>query len=312
MERVEPAAVVVRGLRKRFGAVRAVDGVDLEVPAGQVVALLGPNGAGKTTTVEAMLGLRVPDEGMVRLFGLEPRQALDEGAVGAVLQSGALIQGATVGELIRAVAALYRAPVPVAEVVARAGLDGLLRRRTDRLSGGQAQRVRFALALIGGPRLLVLDEPTAGLDVAARREFWASVREFVAGGPDGRGRRSVLFSTHYLEEADEMADRIVLLNAGRVVADGTAAAIRAVASYRVVRFTLSAVADPAPLELPAVNELERRGDTVVIRSGDSDQLLRALLARYPDARDIEVTAAPLADAFLALTSAGAPAGTEVA
>jgi ABC-2 type transport system ATP-binding protein len=317
METEGPPAVVVRGLRTCFGAVRAVDGVDLEVPAGQVVALLGPNGAGKTTTVESMLGLRAPDAGTVRLFGKAPRQALDDGAVGAVLQSGALIPGATVGELIRAVAALHRAPVPVDVVVARAGLDGLLRRRTDRLSGGQAQRVRFALALVGDPRLLVLDEPTSGLDVAARREFWSSVREFVAGGvggggPDGGGRRAVVFSTHYLEEADEMADRIVLLNAGRVVADGTAAAIRAVASYRVVRCTLPGVADAALRELPAVGELERRGDVVVLRSGDSDRLLRALLDRYPDARDVEVTAAPLADAFLALTSAGAPAAAEVA
>ena len=343
METEEPPAVLVRGLRKHFGAVRAVDGVDLEVPAGQVVALLGPNGAGKTTAVESVLGLRAPDAGTVRLFGKTPRRALDDGAVGAVLQAGALIPGATVGELVRAVAALHRAPVPVDVVVARAGLDGLLRRRTDRLSGGQAQRVRFAMALVGDPRLLVLDEPTAGLDVAARREFWSSVREFVAGGvrgggprgggsgvgssvgssggagggaggggAGGGGRRAVLFSTHYLEEADEMADRIVLLNAGTVVADGTAAAIRAVASYRVVRCTLPGVADAALRELPAVGELDRRGDVVVLRSGDSDRLLRALLERYPEARDVEVTAAPLADAFLALTSAGTPPRAEVA
>jgi ABC-2 type transport system ATP-binding protein len=340
-EKDDPPAVAVRGLRKHFGAVRAVDGVDLEVPAGQVVALLGPNGAGKTTTVEAVLGLRAPDAGTVRLFGRVPRQALDAGAVGAVLQAGALVSGATVGELVRAVAALHRRPAPLDVVVARAGLDGLLGRRTERLSGGQAQRVRFALALIGDPDLLVLDEPTAGLDVAARREFWASVREFVSGRPGGpagrpdtgsrrqlrsdtgsrrqlrsdtgsrrqlrsdtgsrRQLRSVVFSTHYLEEADEMADRIVLMSRGKIVADGTATAIKAVAAYRIVRCTLPAVDDAALAVLPGADAVERRGDAVSIRSGDSDRVLRALLAGYPQVRDIEVTAAPLADAFLALT-----------
>jgi ABC-2 type transport system ATP-binding protein len=223
-----------------------------------------------------------------------------------MLQTGGLPEGAKVTELIGLFRQLYHDRRSTAELLGLAGIGDLADRRVEQLSGGQAQRVRFALALVGDPRLLVLDEPTAGLDVAARREFWSSVREFVGGG------RSVLFSTHYLEEADEMADRIVLLNAGTVVADGTAAAIRAVASYRVVRCTLPGVADAAVRELPAVREVERRGDTVVIRSGDSDRLLRALLERYPEARDVEVTAAPLADAFLALTAAGAADRAEVA
>ncbi|MGA8114271.1 MAG: ABC transporter ATP-binding protein [Actinocatenispora sp.] len=292
-------AVTLHGIRKHYGDVVAVAGIDLTIPTGQVVALLGTNGAGKTTTVDIMLGLRRADAGTVRLFGQSPRRSLDAGDVGAVLQSGELISGATVEELLRAIAALHPHPLPVAQVAERAGLGDLLRRRTDRLSGGQAQRVRFAIALIGDPRLLVLDEPTAGLDVAARREFWLSVREYAGEG------RTVLFSTHYLEEADEMADRIVLINQGRVVADGPTTAIKAMTAARLVRCTLPGADRDELAALPGVSTVEVRGDSVLLRCADSDATLRALLSRYADARDIDVTSAPLADAFLALTATDA-------
>jgi ABC-2 type transport system ATP-binding protein len=285
-------AVVLQGIRQRYGDVTAVAGVDLSVPAGQVTALLGPNGAGKSTTVDILLGLRTPDAGDVRVFGRPPRQALDGGLVGAVLQDGRLLAGARVGELLRAVAALHRKPLPVERVADRAGVADLLGRRADRLSGGQAQRVRYALALVGDPSLLVLDEPTAGLDVQARREFWRSVRQY--GG-------TVLFSTHYLEEADEMADRIVVLDRGRVVADGSAPALRAAAGARQVRCVLPDVDDAALAALPGVSTVERHGDRVLLRCNDSDALVRALLAQYPAATGIEVSSAPLSEAFLALT-----------
>ncbi|HEY3506651.1 MAG TPA: ABC transporter ATP-binding protein [Actinocatenispora sp.] len=292
-------AVVLRGVRKRYGDVTAVAGVDLTIGAGEIVALLGPNGAGKSTTVDIMLGLRAPDAGDVRLYGTSPRRALDAGRVGAVLQDGELLPNATVGELLRAIAALQPHPLPLTEVAAAAGVTDLLRRRSDRLSGGQAQRVRFALALIGDPSLLVLDEPTAGLDVAARRDFWAAVRGYTGAG------RTVLFSTHYLEEADEVADRVILIDGGRVVADGPTTAIRAMGASRQVRCTLPD-ADRTALELlPGVTGVEVHGDAVVLRCGDSDATLRALLPAYPLAHDIEVSAAPLADAFLELTGAEA-------
>jgi len=298
----EPDAVLLRAIRKTYGQVTAVAGIDLTIGTGEVVALLGPNGAGKSTTLDIMLGLRALDAGQVRLYGDSPRRALDAGSVGAVLQTGELIGGALVGELLRAVAALQPHPLPVARVAATAGIGDLLRRRTDRLSGGQAQRVRFALALVGDPRLLVLDEPTAGLDVAARRAFWSAVREYAATG------RTVLFSTHYLEEADETADRIVLLDRGRIVADGPTTAIRAMTATRQVRCTLPD-ADPEALRaLPGATGVEVHGAVVLVRTTDSDATLRAMVSGYPAARDFEVAAAALTDAFLALTDRDEPAG----
>ncbi|MGC9665788.1 ABC transporter ATP-binding protein [Planosporangium sp. 12N6] len=290
-----PFAIEIRSLRRYYGAVRAVDGVDLSVRRGEVVALLGPNGAGKTTTLSALLGLSTPDRGQVALFGLNPRAAIAAGRVGAVLQDGALLTGVTVKELLSAMRALQPQPAVFDEVVEAAGVGDLLDRRVDRLSGGQAQRVRFALALVGTPDLLVLDEPTAGLDTAARRAFWTAVRGYAAAG------RTVLFSTHYLEEADEVADRIVLIAAGRVVADGPTTEIRAVAAARLIRATLPDADRAGLAALPGVTSVDVHGAAVTLRSTDSDTTLRTLLTAYPGARDIEVAAAPLADAVLALT-----------
>ncbi len=285
------AGVRLRGLTKSYGPVRAVAGIDLDVVAGETVALLGPNGAGKSTTVDLLLGLATPDAGTVEVFGRPPAAATRAGLVGAMLQSGGLISEVTVRELVTLAASLYPAPLPVAEVLELADLTDLAGRRTTALSGGQAQRVRYALALVPDPDLLVLDEPTAALDVAARRRFWSTLR---AAG------RTVLFATHHLEEADQQADRVVLLAGGRVVADGTPAAVRAVVGGRVVRATV-----PGELpDLPGVTAVERHGDAVTLHCTDSDAALRALLAAIPAARDIEVGGADLESAFLALTSGG--------
>jgi len=291
-------AVALTGLSKRFGSVTAVDSLDLTIAPGEVVALLGPNGAGKSTTIEMLLGLTRPDAGSVQLHGLAPADAIRAGSVGAMLQSGGLLPDLTVSEIVGLAASLHRRHRPVRDVLARAGVADLARRRVGQLSGGQQQRVRFAMALVADPDLIVLDEPTTGLDVEARRAFWASMHEETARG------RTVLFATHYLDEADAYADRIVLLRAGRVVADGTAAQIKAVVTGRHIRVTLDDP-DPAVLAtLPGVDSVEVRGETVRLVCHDSDTTLRALLS-IPDARDIEVTAQNLEDAFLALTVSGA-------
>ncbi|WP_459800035.1 ABC transporter ATP-binding protein [Herbidospora sp. RD11066] len=210
-------AIVIHGLRKAYRHVIAVDGLSLTVPQGQHLALLGPNGAGKTTTINVLLGLLPPDAGTAALFGQDPRPALRAGLVGVMQQDIGMPPRVTVRELIRFARAVYPAPLPYDDIVAQTGLTGLDRQRVDRLSGGQRQRVRFAMALAGDPKLLVLDEPTAGLDVEARREFWDGLS---AAG------RTVVFSTHYLDEADRFADRIVVMNHGRIVADGTGEAIK--------------------------------------------------------------------------------------
>ncbi|GLZ28328.1 ABC transporter ATP-binding protein [Lentzea sp. NBRC 105346] len=289
------AAVAISGLHKGFGEVRAVDGVDLLISPGEVVALLGPNGAGKSTTVDMMLGLTRPDRGSVSIFGRAPRAAVSAGVIGAMPQSGSLLEDATVAETVGLIAALHRAPLPVATALERAGVADLADRRCTRLSGGQKQRVRFALALVSDPDLLVLDEPTVAMDVETRREFWRSMREYTSGG------RTVLFATHYLEEAEEYADRVVLMRSGRVVADGSVAQVRAAVSGRTLRAVVPGVRRSVVAGLPGVRGAETRGEQVSLTCSDSDAALRALLAAFPDAHDIEISALGLEDAFLALT-----------
>ncbi len=293
-----PAPVVqLSGLRKNFGRTRAVDGVDLRIDSGEVVALLGPNGAGKTTTVDLLLGLIRPDAGEVTLFGVAPREAAGAGRVGAMLQLGGLLPDLTVRELVDMMCHLYPRPQRVDAVLERAGIEEIARRRTNQLSGGQKQRVRFALALASDPDLLVLDEPTAAMDVESRRAFWHSTRAWAAGGG------TVLFATHYLEEADAFADRIVLLRHGSVVADGPTGEIKALAGGRTIRATLPDRRMRERLgDLPGVAAAEVHGETVVLTCPDSDAVLRALLHRCPEARDIEVSGAGLEEAFLALTT----------
>ena len=285
------------GVERSFGTVRAVAGVSLAVDEGEVVALLGPNGAGKTTTIEILLGLINADHGDVSLFGGSPDKAIAEGLVGAMLQDGGLMTGVSVAELLNMLRTQYPDPVTVDRALALTGLVGLERRRVDRLSGGQTQRLRAACALIGNPRFVVLDEPTVAMDVEARHGFWTAMRSLAAEG------RTILFSTHYLEEADEFADRVVVLGGGRVLADSSPSAIKSTVGLRVVRCTLAG-ADEYTLEsMPGVQSLRVHHERVELRTTDSDATLRALLGAFSEAWDLDVVGAGLEDAFLALTAA---------
>ena len=294
--------IELRGATKTFRTsgvvVPAVRGIDLSIAAGETVALLGPNGAGKSTTIDMLLGLIAPDGGTVSLFGRSPAEAVAAGQIGAMLQVGALIRDVTPRELLTLMAALHPNPLGVQETLELTGLTVIADRRSQKLSGGQAQRVRFALALVSDPALLILDEPTVGMDVEARRGFWASVREFAARG------KTVIFATHYLEEADAYADRVVLMAHGRVVADGPTSEIRARVGSRTIRATLPD-ADPAVLaSLPGVTAADRRGEAVALICSDSDAAIRSLLAAFPKARDIEIAGAGLEEAFVQLTGDG--------
>ncbi|MEA2190591.1 MAG: type transport system ATP-binding protein [Solirubrobacteraceae bacterium] len=298
-----PTAFTLSGLTKSFrtphGVVHAVRGIDVSVAAGETVALLGPNGAGKSTTIDLLLGLLRPDAGEVRLLDRTPTAAVDAGLVGAMLQSGGqLIRDLSVHELVAMMASLYPSPMDVGEVLELTGIADIADRRTQKLSGGQTQRVRFAVALVSDPELLVLDEPTVAMDVEGRHGFWTAMRAFAARG------KTVVFATHYLEEADAYADRAVLMAHGRVVADGPTTAIRARVGMRTIRATLAAAglrADAAALaELPGVATAERHGDVVILRCSDSDAAIRALLERH-DPKDIEISSAGLEEAFLELT-----------
>ncbi|GMA38826.1 ABC transporter ATP-binding protein [Mobilicoccus caccae] len=292
-------AVHVSGLVKTFPAPRggtpieAVRGVDLHIERGEVVALLGPNGAGKTTLLDMVLGFTEPDAGTLAVLGDAPAEAIARGGVSSVMQTGGLLPLLTVGETLDMVADLYGRRDAVAR---RAGVASLLRRRVSKCSGGEQQRLRFALALLPDPELLLLDEPTTGLDVSGRRAFWDAIRA------DADSGRTIVFATHYLAEADDIADRIVLLSGGRIVADGTPARIKGTALGRVVRVTLPAddSTDAALRERPDVTAWERHGDVVEIRTSDSDALARHLLT-HTGARDLEVTSTALDDAFVALT-----------
>ncbi len=289
------AAIELAGLRKRFGAVEAVRGVDLRVEAGEVVAFLGPNGAGKTTTIDMVLGLSEPSEGTVSVLGLRPRQAVRQGLVAAVMQTGGLVKDLTVAETVAYAANLFAWSRPPAEVMERAGIVPIASRLVGKCSGGEQQRLRFAMALLPDPELLLLDEPTQGMDVEARRSFWAAIRHDTMAG------RTVVFATHYLEEADAYADRVVVIAKGRIVADGTAGEIKALASGRTVRANLTRPDPQALSALPGVEQVEVRGDSVVVRCADSDSVARHLLTAT-DARDLEITAVGLEDAFVALTT----------
>ena len=288
-------AIDLQNLTKRYGAVIAVNDLTLRVTAGEIVAFLGPNGAGKTTTIDMMLGLARPNSGSVSIYGKTPAAAIARGEIAAVMQTGGLLKDFTVSETVEYTASLYPQSRPAVEVLDRAGIRGIADRRVGKCSGGEQQRLRFAMALLSDPRLLILDEPTTGMDVEGRREFWQAIREDATRG------RTILFATHYLDEADAYADRIVLIREGSIVADGTTAEIKNLASGRRVRATLDD-ADLAVLgALDGVIAVEQRGDSVFINCSNSDVVARYLLTST-SARDVEISSQNLEAAFVALTS----------
>ena len=294
-----PPALDITGLTVRYGDTLAVDGLDLTVPAGQTVALLGPNGAGKSTTVNAVLGLLHPDAGRIQVLGRAPQEAIRAGGVGAMLQHGGLPSEARVGEVIELVRRSFgrvggATAWPLDDLIATAGIEGLLTRRIDALSGGQRQRVLLALALAGEPPLLLLDEPTSAMDVEGRRAFWTTMR-----GLAGRGH-TVVFATHHLEEADAVADRVVVVAGGRLIADGSAAQLKAGAATRRISFTAAGERDFDTV--PAVRSSSRQGSTVTLTTADAEATLRALLDSGAPLPDLEVRGASLEDAVLTLTS----------
>jgi ABC-2 type transport system ATP-binding protein len=281
-------------LAKSYGPTVALAGLDLHVAAGETVALLGPNGAGKTTTIGLLLGLLSPGRGQVQVYGRSPSQAVDDGLVGAMLQDAGLMPGVRVGELLAMVRGLYPRPLPFGELVRIADLGSLLGRRADRLSGGQAQRVRFAVAIAGDPLLLVLDEPTAAMDVQARRNFWRQIHAFA-----GRGR-TVLFATHYLHEADDAADRVVVIAAGRKIADGPPAAIKANFGDQQVRFILRQGPRALLAALDGVRAVDQDNSRVTLHSSDTDATVSSLA--HSDLRwsGLEVGGPDLETSFLRL------------
>ncbi|WP_427015789.1 ABC transporter ATP-binding protein [Pseudarthrobacter sp. P1] len=293
----------VRSVRKTYrapgGPFNAVDGVDLTVRAGEIVALLGHNGAGKTTTIDMLLGLTVPSGGSITVFGQTPREAVDAGLVSTVLQTGGLLRDLTVRETVTAIAALHHCKERVPEVLEKTGLTALAKRKVSKCSGGEQQRLKFALALLPNPRLLVLDEPTAGMDVAARREFWDTMRQ------EARDGRTVIFATHYLEEAEAFAQRTILMGRGRILADRPTAELRGGFAGRTVTATLAGagIADPRLAVLRAmagVTAVELDRERVSVTGTESDAVALALLTEL-DGTALEIAAPTLEDAFLTLT-----------
>ena len=279
---------------KSFGPVVALDDFSFSIGPGEAVALLGPNGAGKTTAVRLLLGLAKPSGGAARVFGGDPRNPAARTKSGAMLQVARVPETLRVREHIELFSSYYPKPMPMDDILDAAGLRGLGDRMYGKLSGGQKQRVLFALAICGDPELLILDEPTAGLDVEARRALWEQIRGFVRRG------RSVLLTTHYLAEADALCNRIVVIDRGRAVAEGTPEAIKARAAGRKIRCTTSIdLGDIAAL--PHVVSARRDNGTVEISASDSDAVVRALIARDPSLANLEVAGADLEEAFVALT-----------
>jgi ABC-2 type transport system ATP-binding protein len=288
--------VSFENVSKHYGKLHAVDGLSLDLRPGETVALLGPNGAGKSTSLDMLLALRRPTSGTIKMFGSDPYHAVKSGRVGAMLQSGGLMPEVTVRELVELITKLHPNPEPVMTTMKRAGITQFADQRVDKLSGGQTQRVRFALAICGKSELIVLDEPTAAMDVESRRLFWDSMKEEVAAG------RTLLFATHYLEEADHAADRILVINRGRLLADGTPAEIKARAGAKRISFRLQRVDEPFLLGLPGLVNLDVRHDIVQIQTSDSDATLYAILDAGYRPSEIEVTSLGLEQAFIAITA----------
>jgi ABC-2 type transport system ATP-binding protein len=288
----------LRGVTKTYGSVVALDDLTLELEAGRVTAILGPNGAGKTSAIKLLLGLARPTKGTVALFGTDPRSAAARRRTGVMLQIAKVPETLTVREHVRLFCSYYPAPMTADAALAAADLTGVASRRYGNLSGGQRQRVQFALAICGNPDLLFLDEPTVGLDVEARRGFWQQIRRLATAG------RTIVLTTHYLEEADALADRVVMLSAGSIVADGAPHQIKARVASRRIRCVTSLTA--AAIEaLEGVSSVRRDGSATEIMTGDAEHVVRQLLLRDAGLSGLEMSGAGLEEAFLTLTSSQA-------
>jgi ABC-2 type transport system ATP-binding protein len=289
-----PAPAMLAGVSKNYGSIPALRDVSLSIEPGELVALLGPNGAGKTTAVKLLLGLLPPSSGVARVFGADPRDAANRSRTGAMLQIARVPETLRVREHIDLFSSYYPAPMPYRDVIDAAGLHGVEERKFGDLSGGQRQRLLFALAICGDPDLLILDEPTVGLDIEARRGMWAQIRALLARG------KSVLLTTHYLEEADALADRVIVIDRGTIIAEGTTSEIKQQAAGKRIRCHTSL--SPGEVRaLPFVSTVDTDGDALLIGTPASDAVIRELLMRDPSLAGIEITNAGLEEAFLALT-----------
>jgi ABC-2 type transport system ATP-binding protein len=284
----------LEGVNRNYGEVQALKGVNFRVRAGEVVALLGPNGAGKTTAVKLLLGLLQPNTGKVRVFGGDPTNPENRMRTGAMLQVGRVPETLRVREHIDLFSSYYQNPLPAAAVLAAARLENLSERKFGELSGGQRQRVLFALAICGNPDLLFLDEPTVGLDVEARRMLWEQIRQLV-----GRGK-TVLLTTHYLQEADALADRVAVINKGEIIAEGSPSEIKAQTAGKRIR-CITSLTIGTLRQIPGVTEVKEDREAFEIHTPEAEPVLRDLLARDANLSGLEVSAAGLEEAFLALT-----------
>jgi ABC-2 type transport system ATP-binding protein len=284
----------LHAVHKRYGAARALDGVDLNLHRGEVYALLGPNGAGKTTAISVLLGLVRPDQGAARLFDSTPQDLAARRRVGVMLQSASLPEQLSVGELLGLTRSYYPQPRSVADTVAMAGIEPLLTRRYVKLSGGEQRRVQFALAICGRPELLFLDEPTVAMDTDARTTFWKTIRQLVREGT------AVLLTTHYLEEAEALADRVGVIAGGKLVAEGPLEAIRGRVDQREIR-CVSSVAPDRVRAIADVRAVESEGARLRIVTAQPEAVLRELLAADAQLSELEVRRAGLADALAEIT-----------
>ena len=299
--RAEQTVASLEGVSKSYGNVRALHSIDFQVRAGEIVALLGPNGAGKTTAVKLLLGLMPPDSGKVRVFGADPTNPENRTRTGAMLQVGRVPETLRVREHIDLFSSYYETPMQATDVLAAAGLEKLSDRKYAELSGGQKQRVLFALAICGDPDLLFLDEPTVGLDVEARRLLWEQIRLLVKRG------KTVLLTTHYLQEADALADQVAVINKGVIVAMGTPAQIKAQTAGKKIR-CVTRLEIEMLRRIPGVTEVLEDREAVELSAFEAEPVVRELLARDESLSGLEVTSAGLEDAFLALTQDNSTVG----
>lgn len=288
-------AIELKQVTKIYKGKIAVNDLSLTVESGTVLALLGPNGAGKTTTISMILGLQQPTSGQVKLLGSDPRDPKVRNQIGAMLQDVSVIDNLKVAETINLFRNYYSNPLSLERLLLISGLESEKNKMAVSLSGGQQRRLGFALAAAGDPEIIFLDEPTVGMDIASRQLFWDTIRAMA-----GRGR-TVVLTTHYLEEADHLADRIVVINNGKLIADGTPSEIKAGTTGRVISFTAGASVTTETLRIiPGVADVEWSGRRVKLASHDTDRLIVALLEKQIDMRDIEIQSGGLEDAFQAL------------